>query len=124
MLIEYWYLLRSTGDGRAWLLPLLRDHIQNTSLAYFIQNLLPMSEKLVQKSIEFQSKNRMIEAKVYETLTQQVWSLLPGFCNLPYDLPQVNIVHKYINIIFKWDIDLVCRVVRKTRHSQKKRRKC
>ncbi|CAG8458832.1 2380_t:CDS:2 [Paraglomus occultum] len=53
----------STEIGRAWLLPLLllKDHIQNTSLAYFIRELLPMSEKLAQKSIEFQTLKLLVE---------------------------------------------------------------
>ncbi|CAG8693171.1 3787_t:CDS:1, partial [Dentiscutata erythropus] len=73
--------------GRAWLLPLLKDHITNTELGYFIQELIPLSERLAQKSLHFQNQNRMIEAKVYETLVQQLWTLLPGFCDLPLDLP-------------------------------------
>ncbi|CAG8458878.1 2384_t:CDS:10 [Paraglomus occultum] len=66
----------STEIGRAWLLPLLllKDHIQNTSLAYFIRELLPMSEKLAQKSIEFQSKNCMIEAKALRKETAEMLS--------------------------------------------------
>ncbi|CAG8736488.1 7292_t:CDS:1, partial [Racocetra persica] len=76
------------NNGRAWLLPLLKDHIINTELGYFIQELVPLSERLAQKSLQFQNQGRMIEAKVYETLVQQLWALLPGFCDLPLDLPQ------------------------------------
>ncbi|CAG8752612.1 12024_t:CDS:1, partial [Cetraspora pellucida] len=73
--------------GRAWLLPLLKDHIVNTELNYFVRELVPLSERLAQTSLQFQNQNRMIEAKVYETLVQQLWALLPGFCDLPLDLP-------------------------------------
>ncbi|CAG8564678.1 10955_t:CDS:2, partial [Racocetra fulgida] len=76
------------NNGRAWLLPLLKDHIINTELGYFIRELVPLSERLAQKSLQFQNQGRMIEAKVYETLVQQLWALLPGFCDLPLDLPQ------------------------------------
>ncbi|CAG8722236.1 9695_t:CDS:1, partial [Scutellospora calospora] len=79
--------------GRAWLLPLLKDHIRNTELNYFIQEIVPLSERLAHKSLDFQKQNRMIEAKVYETLTQQLWALLPGFCDLPLDLP-----HTFTNV--------------------------
>ncbi|GBC02412.1 hypothetical protein RclHR1_04600012 [Rhizophagus clarus] len=72
--------------GRAWLLPLLKDHILNSELGYFLKEFVPLSQRLQQKSLEFQQQNRLIESKIYETLFQQIWSLLPGFCNLPIDL--------------------------------------
>ncbi|CAG8522564.1 5062_t:CDS:2 [Funneliformis caledonium] len=72
--------------GRAWLLPLLKDHIVNSELEYFLKEFLPLSQRLQQKSLEFQQQNRLIESKIYDTLVQQIWSLLPGFCNLPTDL--------------------------------------
>ncbi|PKK65020.1 NUC173-domain-containing protein [Rhizophagus irregularis] len=72
--------------GRAWLLPLLKDHIINSELGYFLKEFIPLSKRLQQKSLEFQKQNRLIESKIYDTLYQQIWSLLPGFCNLPIDL--------------------------------------
>jgi ribosomal RNA-processing protein 12 len=72
--------------GRAWLLPLLKDHIINSELGYFLKEFIPLSQRLQQKSLEFQKQNRLIESKIYDTLFQQIWSLLPGFCNLPTDL--------------------------------------
>ena len=72
--------------GRAWLLPLLKDHIINSELGYFLEEFVPLSERLRKKSLEFQQQNRLIESKIYDTLMQQIWSLLPGFCNLPKDL--------------------------------------
>ncbi|KAF0473725.1 putative nucleolar protein [Gigaspora margarita] len=80
--------------GRAWLLPLLEDYITNTELDYFIREFVPLSERLSQKSLHFQNQSRMIEAKIYETLVQQLWALLPGFCDLPLDLP-----HAFTNVI-------------------------
>ncbi|CAG8606187.1 16238_t:CDS:1 [Acaulospora morrowiae] len=81
-------LQNSENDtGRAWLLPLLKDHITNTELGYFFSNIVPLAERLDQLSSEFRNDNRMIESKVYDTLVQQVWALLPGFCDLPIDLP-------------------------------------
>ncbi|CAG8669334.1 20012_t:CDS:2 [Rhizophagus irregularis] len=69
-----------------WLLPLLKDHIINSELGYFLKEFIPLSKRLQQKSLEFQKQNRLIESKIYDTLYQQIWSLLPGFCNLPIDL--------------------------------------
>lgn len=72
--------------GRAWLLPILRDHVENTNLAHFREEFVPLSEALFQKVIENESYEKSMEIKIFETLIQQIWALLPGYCNLPLDL--------------------------------------
>lgn len=72
--------------GRAWLLPILRDHVENTNLAHFRVEFVPLSEALFQKVIENESYEKSMEIKIFETLIQQIWALLPGYCNLPLDL--------------------------------------
>lgn len=72
--------------GRAWLLPILRDHIVNTNLAHFSLEFVPLSEAMFQKVIENKSDEKTMEIKIFETLIQQIWALLPGYCNLPLDL--------------------------------------
>lgn len=71
----------TSGNGRAWLLPVLRDNVKNTELAYFISELVPLSEQFYEKSL-----GDDIDAKVYRTIIDQIWSCLPGFCELPLDL--------------------------------------
>ena len=73
-------------NGRAWLLPILRDHIVNTNLAHFSLEFVPLSEAMFQNVIENQSNEKTMEIKIFETLTQQIWALLPGYCTLPLDL--------------------------------------
>lgn len=72
--------------GRAWLLPILRDHVENTNLAHFSLEFVPLSEAMFHKVIENESSEKTMEIKIFETLIQQIWSLLPGYCNLPLDL--------------------------------------
>lgn len=72
--------------GRAWLLPVLRDHIQITNLAHFKSEFVPLSETMFQRVIDNGSSEKTMEIKVFETLVQQTWALLPGYCNLPVDL--------------------------------------
>lgn len=72
--------------GRAWLLPILREHIVNTNLAHFSLEFVPLSEALFQKVIENELCEKTMETKIFETLTQQIWALLPGYCTLPLDL--------------------------------------
>ena len=80
--------------GRAWLLPLLRHHIQHTELSHFVEEFVPLCsrlydliEKEAQKGEENKGASKRI--KVYETVVHQIWDLLPGYCTLPTDLPKV-----------------------------------
>lgn len=77
---------RSGQVGRAWLLPLLRDHVSNTDLAHFKKNLAPLSEAMYQRIIDHGTSEKTMETKVFETVVQQVWATLPGYCDLPLDL--------------------------------------
>lgn len=72
--------------GRAWLLPILRDHVQNTNLTHFKSEFVPLSETMFQKVLDNGSSEKTMEIKIFETLVQQIWALLPGYCNLPLDL--------------------------------------
>ncbi len=77
---------RADRPGRAWMLPILRDHIANTNLVHFRSEFVPLSEAIFQRVIEKASHEKTMEIKIYETLVQQIWALLPGYCNLPLDL--------------------------------------
>ncbi|ORY80896.1 armadillo-type protein [Protomyces lactucae-debilis] len=72
----------TSGSGRAWLLPILRDHVQNTELDFFVKELVPLSETFFPKTL-----GEDVDAKIFQTVIDQIWSSLPGFCDLPLDLP-------------------------------------
>ncbi|KAI8934959.1 hypothetical protein NX059_008625 [Plenodomus lindquistii] len=72
--------------GRVWMLPLLRDSVHNTKLAHFKTVMVPLSEELYQRVIDHGDKEKTMEVKVFETVVQQIWSILPGYCDLPLDL--------------------------------------
>ena len=84
--------LQITGDEssydfqRSWLLPVLRDNVQNTDLAFFIDYFYPLAEKCRLRSHKCINYDDKIGKKIYETLEFQIWSLLPGFCNGATDL--------------------------------------
>jgi ribosomal RNA-processing protein 12 len=85
---------KQTTPGRAWLLPLLRQRVTNTRLGHFVTFFLPLSERLYSRAQEARnSTGRDVEAKVYEALTEQIWAILPGYCDLPTDLPEVFFFH-------------------------------
>ena len=72
-------------QGRVWLLPLLRDHVSNTNLEHFKAEFLPLTEGLYQRVLEGPTQKTM-EIKIFETVIQQAWAILPGYCDLPLDL--------------------------------------
>ncbi|KAM5437090.1 pre-rRNA processing protein [Microsporum ferrugineum] len=77
---------KSGQPGRVWLLPILRDHVANTSLAYFRSEFVPLSEALYQRVMDYGEAEKTVEVKIFETLVQQTWACLPGFCELPLDM--------------------------------------
>lgn len=99
--------LNMTGNtpnkpGRVWLLPLLRDNVQFASLEYFSSNMVQLADDLskliksikkenkvsqvVSKEGDSQSQAVGMKIKIFETLIDQIWSTLPKFCDLPFNL--------------------------------------
>lgn len=72
--------------GRAWLLPLLRDYTANTNLAHFRSEFVPLSELMFQRVLDHGGSEKTMEVKIFETVVHQIWSILPGYCDLPLDL--------------------------------------
>ncbi|KAM9804205.1 RRP12-like protein [Neosynchiropus ocellatus] len=71
---------------RSWLVPVIRDHVKNTHLAFYISYFLPLASTLHQRALELEQAGQKLEAKVYQTLQLQIWTMLPGFCTGPVDL--------------------------------------
>ncbi|XP_014673956.1 PREDICTED: RRP12-like protein, partial [Priapulus caudatus] len=86
--------LNITGDEetfdfpRSWLLPVMRNSIQDTELAFFVSYFLPLAAKLKNRSAELAQSGHQVVAKTYDIMQQQIWALLPGFCTRPTDLCQ------------------------------------
>lgn len=89
----------TSETGRAWLLPVLRDNVQNTNLAFFVKELVPLSESFFAKST-----GEDVDAKIFKTVIDQIWASLPGFCDLPLDLPTAfttDIAELFANVLYK-----------------------
>ncbi|XP_041866150.1 RRP12-like protein [Melanotaenia boesemani] len=71
---------------RSWLVPVIRDHVKNTHLGFFTSYFLPLAFTLKQRGEELEQVGKKLEAKVYQTLQLQIWTMLPGFCTCPVDL--------------------------------------
>ena len=72
--------------GRAWLLPILRDYVRHTNLSHFRSEFVPLSETIYQRVLDHQDAEKTMQTKIFQTLVQQTWALLPGYCCLPTDL--------------------------------------
>lgn len=71
---------------RSWLIPAIRDNVKNTQLAFFTSHFLPLAMTLRQKAEQLEQAGQKLEAKVYQTLQMQIWTMLPGFCVGAVDL--------------------------------------
>ncbi|OWA52836.1 RRP12-like protein [Hypsibius exemplaris] len=72
--------------SRSWMIPLLRDYVQDTELGFFISFFLPLASQLRSKSAMLTAAGEPSEAKSCDILQRQIWSILPGFCTRPTDL--------------------------------------
>ncbi|KAI0484441.1 pre-rRNA processing protein Rrp12 [Xylariaceae sp. FL0804] len=103
--------------GRAWMLPILRDYTSNTNLQHFRTEFVPLSESMFQKVLDHGDAAKTMEVKIYETLVQQAWSILPGYCDLPLDLTVAfdqSFAEMLANLLYK-QVDLrldVCRALK------------
>lgn len=72
--------------GRAWMLPLMRDSVRNTNLSHFRKELVPLSEKMFSRVLGQAPGQKSMEAKIFETVVQQIWATLPGYCDGALDI--------------------------------------
>ncbi|KAF4123760.1 ribosomal RNA-processing protein 12 [Geosmithia morbida] len=104
-------------SGKAWMFPTLRDYISNTNLSHFRREMVPLSELLFQKVLDHGDAEKTMEVKIYETLVHQVWSTLPGYCDLPLDVSEAfdqSFAEMLANILYK-QVELrldVCRALK------------
>ncbi|KAF4450724.1 putative ribosomal RNA-processing protein 12 [Fusarium austroafricanum] len=103
--------------GRAWMFPILRDYTSNTNLAHFKSEMVPLSEAMFQKVLDHGQAEKTMEVKIYETVVQQIWSTLPGYCDLPLDLTEAfdqGFAEILANLLYK-QVELrldVCRALK------------
>jgi ribosomal RNA-processing protein 12 len=110
--------------GRAWMLPVLRDFVSNTNLGHFKREFVPLSEMMFQRVLDNGDAEKTMEVKIFETLVQQIWAILPGYCDVPLDLtdsfdqPFAELVS---NLLYK-QVDLrsdICRALQTLVESNK-----
>ena len=75
----------------SWLLPVLRENIKNTELAFFSEYFLPLAAKCFDRSHACAAQQDLIGQKAYEALTYQVINHnSTSFCN--NTVPLIDVV--------------------------------
>ncbi|XP_053214917.1 RRP12-like protein [Panonychus citri] len=70
----------------SWLIPLFRDNIEKTELRTFKTFFLPLAKRIEIKISTLDKVKQSIYIKLYSTLHNQIWSLLPSFCRHATDI--------------------------------------
>ncbi|CAH0758421.1 unnamed protein product [Diatraea saccharalis] len=76
----------SINIDRSWLLPVLKEKIVNSHLKFFATEVLEMATFCRKKARELSQADDMPGSHTYELLCNQLWALLPSFCNSPKDI--------------------------------------
>ncbi|XP_046963765.1 RRP12-like protein [Vanessa cardui] len=76
----------SINLDRSWLLPVLKEKISHSYLKYFATEILEMATFCRKKSREYAAAKDTALSHTYDLLCNQLWALLPSFCNHPKDI--------------------------------------
>lgn len=73
---------------RTWVLPVLKEKIQNSNLKFFATEILEMATFCRKRSRELSQEKNVPLSHTYDLLCNQLWALLPSFCNCPKDIKE------------------------------------
>ncbi|XP_055376742.1 RRP12-like protein [Condylostylus longicornis] len=103
---------------KSWLLPLLREGINNASLKFFATYILEKAFDCNKKWKKFAEEGQKSPAHIHELLCCQLWGLLPGFCRNPKDPENFSLIAKTLgnavvsNVEFRAPIlDGICELI-------------
>ncbi|KAG5671610.1 hypothetical protein PVAND_001803 [Polypedilum vanderplanki] len=91
---------------RSWILPLLREGLQSSSIEYFYRNIIKLAYECYTKWQKFKETDKKAEAHIYELLCCQLWGLFPGFCRRPNDLHNFKLIARTLGDVLNKNPDL------------------
>ncbi len=92
--------------NRSWMLPLLREGLENSSLEFFNNYILKLAFQCYKKWQTLKEENSSKEAHIYELLCCQLWGLFPGFCRRPADIENFKLIAKTLGTVLNNNPDL------------------
>lgn len=96
----------SMSVKRSWILPLLREGLQNASLKFFNDHIIKLAYQCYTKWQALKEKDLKMESHIYELLCCQLWGLFPGFCRQPKDLHNFKLIAKTLGTVLNENPDL------------------
>ncbi|KAI4462006.1 putative nodulin-like protein [Holotrichia oblita] len=82
-------LQKESGEfniDRSWLLPVLRENVKQCTLNFWSTCIFPLAIYCQKRAAQLDETNDRIGAHSSELLYEQLWNLLPSFCNAPTDI--------------------------------------
>lgn len=89
----------------SWILPLLREGINQSSFRYFYEHILPLANRCFDNWEQHRQEENMALARTNELLFCQLWGLFPGFCRDPIDVLEFGAIAPTLGDHLKKKID-------------------
>uniref|UniRef100_A0A182ISQ2 Uncharacterized protein n=1 Tax=Anopheles atroparvus TaxID=41427 RepID=A0A182ISQ2_ANOAO len=91
---------------RTWMLPLMREGLQRSSLALFNDVILKLAYQCYMLWQKFKETDNKNQAHIFELLCCQLWGLFPGFCRNPKDVSSFRMIAKTLGTVLNENPDL------------------
>nr|XP_019560986.2 RRP12-like protein [Aedes albopictus] len=91
---------------RTWVLPLLREGLNQSRLEIFNNVILKLAYQCYVLWNKFKESDNKQQAHIFELLCCQLWGLFPGFCRRPKDIPNFRLIAKTLGTVLNENPDL------------------
>lgn len=91
---------------RSWMLPLLREGLQNSTFTVFNNHILKLASQCYFTWKRQKTAKNNTDAHIYELLCCQLWGLFPGFCRKPKDVQNFRLFAKTLGTVLNENPDL------------------
>ncbi|XP_042866976.1 RRP12-like protein [Penaeus japonicus] len=88
-------------EKHLWVLPLLRRHVKNAELTYFEDFFVHLAGKcfVILDTLKGKGEGESLLSKTYRTVENQIWGMLPSFCDKAKDVEQAMSNEKFARIL-------------------------
>ncbi|XP_052868998.1 RRP12-like protein [Anopheles cruzii] len=91
---------------RTWMLPLLREGLQQASFELFNGVILKLAYQCYVMWGKLKESENKSQAHIFELLCCQLWGLFPGFCRRPKDVDNFRLIAKTLGTVLNDNPDL------------------
>lgn len=90
---------------KTWLLPLLREGLNQSRLEIFEKVILKLAYQCYMLWNENKESNNKSQAHIFELLCCQLWGLFPGFCRRPKDIANFRLIARTLGTVLNENPD-------------------